>query len=282
MSWLILGCGYVGQRLARALVSDGYPVRACARDLAPLSSLARLGVEIRPVDVTRPAELARAFDGLTAPNVVYSVPPPSLPAGEAVSRAAAAAERAGANRFVYLGSTGVYGDCAPDALVDEDTPLAVADAQALPRIADERALFAVAGLDAIVLRLAAIYGPGRGLRERLRAGTLTLVDGGAGVFSRVHVDDIVGIIRLTVARAPTPSLFCVADDRPSTQREYVEHLCAELGLPLPPSAPPDPSKPRHAVRGRRVSNQRVKQLGYVFRYPTFVDGERAIAAELAV
>jgi tryptophan 2,3-dioxygenase/nucleoside-diphosphate-sugar epimerase len=281
MSWAILGCGYVGTRLARTLLSRGDAVRALARDQARLAPLAALGAEVRAVDAARDDSFERALDGLEAPVVVYSIPPPStMPPGEAVRRAAAAARAARARRFVYLGSTGVYGATAPDLVVDEATPLALDDADAAPRLADERALAAFAELDTVVLRLAAIYGPGRGLRERLQRGDLRLVDGGAGVFSRIHVEDIVGIVLAAVERAPARAVYCVADDEPSTQRAYVEWLCARLGRPLPPSAAPDPSKPRHAQRGRRVANSRLRrELGYSLVHPTFRHGELAIERE---
>jgi nucleoside-diphosphate-sugar epimerase len=271
VTWLILGCGYLGAHLTRALLRDGETVRVCARDPARLAPLAPLGAEVCALDLSGPGGLEQAFAGLDAPVVVHSVPP----AGDLVERAVAAARSASARRFVYLSSTGVYGDTPPGVLVDEATPTA-ADAESAPRLADEAAV-AASGLDTVILRLAAIYGPGRGLRARLRRGDYLLTDGGAGTFSRIHVDDLVAIVRAAVARAPSRALYCVADDRPSTQREYVEWLCAHLGLPLPSSAPPDPSKPRHASRGRRVANAKLKrELGYELLRPTFVEGERAI------
>src|SRR5262249_47478953 len=104
MSWLVLGCGYVGAHLTRALRADGESVRVCARDAARLAPLAALGAEVRALDLEAPGALDAAFAGLTAPVVVYSVPP----AGDLIARAAAAARAAGARRFVYLGSTGIY------------------------------------------------------------------------------------------------------------------------------------------------------------------------------
>ena len=107
------------------------------------------------------------------------------------------------------------------------------------RIADESAveIARLAGLSTVVLRLAAIYGPGRGVRERLKAGSYKLIDEGVHFFSRVHVDDMVGIVRASAERAPAGAVYCVADDRPTTQREYSDWLTARLGTPPLPSVP---------------------------------------------
>jgi hypothetical protein len=139
----------------------------------------------------------------------------------------------------------------------------------------------LAGLSTVVLRLAAIYGPGRGVRERLKAGTYKLIDDGAHYFSRVHVDDIVGILRAAAERAPGGSLYCVSDDRPTTQREYADWLVARLGVAAPPSVPSlAPGAPRRGIRNRKVDNARLKrELDYRFRYPSYVEGEAAIEAE---
>jgi hypothetical protein len=135
----------------------------------------------------------------------------------------------------------------------------------------------------VVLRLSAIYGPGRGVRERLKAGNYKLIDDGSHFFSRVHVDDIVGIIRAAAERAPAGAVYCVSDDRPTTQREYSDWLVARLGVAAPPSVPSLASgAPRRAVRNRKVANGRLKrELGYLFRHPSYVEGEQAIEAEAA-
>ena len=283
--WAILGCGYVGTRLARELAAEGgHRVRVCARNAARLEPLRALGVEIFAMDAAKSRAFGPALYGLSSPIVVYSIPPlPNLPPGEPLRRAAEAAANAGASRFIYLSSTAVYGETPDGETVDEETPVALSDAEAMTRIAEESAvdLARLAGLSTIVLRLSAIYGPGRGVRERLKAGNYKLIDDGAHFFSRVHVDDIVGIIRAAAERAPAGAVYCVSDDRPTTQREYSDWLVARLGVAPPPSVPSLASgAPRRAVRNRKVCNARLKrELDYRFRHPSYVEGEQAIEAE---
>ncbi len=284
--WVIFGCGFVGRRLARRLLADGKSVRAFARHTEKLAPLAELGARVHAFDAVKQRVFGPAVYGARSPVVVYSIPPlGNMPSGEAVRRAADAALSVGATRFIYLSSTAVYGPTPEGEVVDEDSQLALSDGEAMIRIADESAVESArhSGLSTVVLRMAAIYGPGRGVRERLKAGTYKLVDEGGHMFSRVHVDDVVGVILAAAERAPTPAaVYCVSDDRPSTQKEYADWLVSRLGVPSPPTvASLAPGQPRRPVRNRAVSNARLKrELDYVLRYPTYVEGEAAIEAEL--
>jgi nucleoside-diphosphate-sugar epimerase/uncharacterized cupin superfamily protein len=282
--WVILGCGYVGTRLARALLADGHRVRACSRHVDRLAPLAEAGAWTHAIDANKLRTFVPVLFGAASPIVVYSIPPvPNMPAGEPVRRAAEAAAGVGAQRFIYLGSTAIYGPTPDGEIVDEDTSVALSDTEAAPRVSDESAVETgrLTGLSTVILRLAAIYGPGRGVRERLKAGNYRLIDDGQHFFSRVHVDDVVGIIRAASDRAPTGAVYCVADDRPTTQREYADWLVARLGCAPPPSLPSlEPGRPRRAVRNRRISNARLKrELSYTFRYPTYLEGELAVEAD---
>lgn len=284
---VILGCGYVGSRLARTLLAEGHPVRVCARHLDRLAPLATLGAELYAIDATKPKQFGPALHGTTSATVVYSIPPPpSMPGGEAVRRATQAALNTGARNFIYLGSTGLYGS-QPDAdWVDENTAVASSDPAMAPRLQDEGAVQAAssAGLHTVILRLAAIYGPRRGVRQRLASGQYQLIDEGRHYFSRIHVDDIVGVIRAAAERAPRGAIYLVADDHPCPQREYAEWLCRRLGLPLPPSVPAlAPGVARTMLRGRRVRNDKLKrELGLSLLYPSYAEGEVQIEEELGL
>lgn len=128
----------------------------------------------------------------------------------------------------------------------------------------------------VILRLAPVYGPGRGLRERLRAGKFKILDEGQHVTSRIHVDDLVTVIEAVEERAENKSIFLVADDEPTTQGDYAKWLCDRLSLPPPPSR----SVFGVGHRNRRIKNTKLKTtLGITLKYPTFRDGEAAIEAE---
>lgn len=278
---IILGCGYIGSRLARAALAQGRAVRVCARNASRLAPLAELGAEVVAFDATKHKAFGRAMAGTSGATVVWSLPLlTEIPAGGGVRGAATTAKDSGARAFIYLGSCGLYGKRADDdAVIDEDSPLAGDDLQMQPYRMDEMALQSMLGGDlrTVVLRVAPVYGVGRGVRARLRKGDYKLIDDGAHWTPRIHVDDLVQVIFAAETRGPAGETYLVCDDKPTRQREYAEWLCARLGVPVPESGP------TLTVRGRYLKNEKMKrELGIELKYPTFVEGEAQIEAEEAL
>lgn len=286
---VILGCGYVGARVARAARAEGRPVRVCARSTGRLAPLGALGAEVKYLDGGVPKGFTAALSGMAGGTVVYSIPPvTSLPPGQAMRAALQAAYGFGAGCFIYLSSAGLYGaQPDDDAWIDEDTPVAHDDPPMSNVKADEDTILESASrfetLRTVILRLAPIYGPGRGVRQRLRRKEYRLLDEGQHAISRIHVDDVVRVVAAAEQRAPTGACYLVADDEPTTQVAYASWLCERLGLPMPPSrAMFQPGAPRATHRNRRIRNARLKEaLALELRYPTFREGEAAIEAEEA-
>jgi nucleoside-diphosphate-sugar epimerase len=275
MTWVILGCGYTGERVARRLLSDGERVIATARrDDAARALAAKLpGLDARVADVFDEASLRAAIPG--AAVVVDSVPP-DLERGPHGAHVARALASAGGGRVVYLSSTGVYpkGD---GAVVDEDTPTAPEGPRGLARIVEEDVYFGAPGIEAVSLRIAAIYGPGRGVQERLRAGAYRVPGDGQNFVSRVHVDDLAQIIVAAGRVMPLPRrVYTVADDEPARAREHADGVAAILGLPPPASVPMSELSALAAELGganRRVSNRRLKsELNVTLAFPGWRQG----------
>lgn len=282
---IILGCGYIGSRLARAALAQGRQVRVCARSTGRLAPLAELGAEIKYLDVAMPKQVPPALASMPGATVVYSIPPiQSLPPREAMRRALQAASGAGASCFILFSSSGLYGDQPDDeAWIDDDTETALDD-QAMMGVQTDEDAIAQSSFDrlrTVILRLAPVYGPGRGVRARLRSGQYRLLDGGVHAISRIHVDDVARVVFGAEEHAAAGSRYLVADDEPTTQLAYATWLCERLGLPLPPSrATFEPGKQRVPHRNRRVKNARMKaDLHVELQYPTFREGEAAIEAE---
>jgi len=284
---IVIGCGYVGSRVARAALAAGEHVRVCARSTGRLQPLGVAGAEVKYLDVAVPKQLPQTLASLPGATVIYSIPPTlPLPRGLALRNTLQAAYGANAAAFIYLSSSGLYG-AAPDddVWVDEATPI-VHDDEAMKNVLadeDEIARCTFSRMKLVTLRLAPVYGPGRGVRVRLAKGDYRLLDGGAHAISRIHVDDVARVVFAAAERAPDKSTYIVADDEPTTQRDYATWLCERMSLPLPPSrALYEPGAPHTAHRNRKLRNAKLKrELGLELQYPTFREGEAAIEAELA-
>jgi nucleoside-diphosphate-sugar epimerase len=294
-TWLIVGCGYTGTQLARTLVArpelagevtitrrDGEVARALGAALGVRGARAELAGPAQP-RVPRAEHTPRTPhtppDALHVPPgaiVVCLAPPGGDPAGEI--RALLGAARAAA-RIVYVSSTGVYGP-GHGAWVDETWPIAPITDSGRARAAAEAAL-AEATVPWVALRAAGIYGPGRGLVDRIRAGTYRVIGDGTSHVGRIHVADLVAAIIAAGTTALTGPVN-VADDDPAPIGEVADAVAARLGVPPPPRVPVAAVSSEVAgmlTADRRLANRRLRhELGVVLRYPSWRD---ALEAELA-
>jgi nucleoside-diphosphate-sugar epimerase len=280
-SWLLLGCGYTGAPLARALAASdaASSVTITRRDPEAARALAAsLAVPGRRCEIRGVAADLADLSGLAiAPGtiVVCLAPPGDDPAAEIAGLVAAARHAA---RIVYVSSTGVYGP-GRGAWVDESWPLEPITASGHARVAAEAAL-ARAAVPWIALRAVGIYGPGRGLVERIRAGIYRVIGDGTSHVCRIHVDDLVAAIIAAGTRAVTGAVN-IADDDPAPIGAGAVEAAAMLGMPPPPrvAASTVPSEVSGMLTAdRRIANRRMTdELGVVLRYPSWRDG---LAAEL--
>lgn len=248
-----------------------------------LAPLAELGAETKYIDVGQPKQLPVVLAGLHGATVVYSIPPAGqMSPGAAVRVSLQAAYGAGAGCFIYLSSSGLYGSAPDDETwIDEQTPIAHDDPPMKNIETDEEVVSAEERMRTVILRLAPVYGGGKGVRERMKQGKYRILDEGQHATSRIHIDDVCRIVFACEDRAPARSKFLVADDEPTTQLIYATWLADRMGVPLPPMRSQfEPGKARVAHRNRKIRNTHLKTtLGLELQYPSFREGEAAIEAE---
>jgi len=257
---LILGCGYTGHRVAKRFLTMGARVTATTRHP---QRLAGLGAEIistgdLPKHV-RPGML-----------VLHSIPPDG-PAGLLDPL------RHTARRLVYLSSTAVYGAAA---IVNESTPVDDDTERARARLEAERAI-AEGPWSALILRPAAIYGPGRGVQESIQRGEHSLSD---RFVSRIHVDDLAAQLRprqyihplqqnhnVEAALLSTVSgAYPVADEEPCTSRDLAEFCARLLNIPVTGTGYERADRMPRFANNRRVDGSAIRRaLGIALTYPSF-------------
>lgn len=307
---LIVGCGDVGLRSARALGARAVAVVAPgASDSAPAASQGARGrvrlfaltstparrAELRQAGITPlagnlddPASLRR-LAGL-ATRVLHLAPPPGTGLADPRSLALvrALARRTPPRALVYGSTSGVYGDCA-GAWVDEVRAVNPGTPRARRRVAAEDLLRhwgRAFGVPVGVLRIPGIYAPDREggtPRERLLRGTPVLRREDDVHTNHIHADDLARACVRALWRAPVQRVFNCCDDTELTMGDYFE-LAADLyGLPRPERVSREQARERLSPmtlsfmgESRRLSNLRMKrELGLKLRYPQVEQGLRA-------
>lgn len=276
MRFLILGCGYTASRAAAKLIGQGHAVAATTRHPTRLEHLAKAGITIHPWDAGQHDALGRLREIVEPGDRVLHSVPSILTSGSASDPTPLIVEALGGlpARVVYLSTTGVYG---PLPEVDENSaPRPVTERQRLRRAAE---LAVLSGpWQPLVLRPAAIYGPGRGVHRRIAEGSFQLLEGGENFISRIHVDDLAEIAFRGMLSDLTGA-FPVADDKPCRSREICEYCAELLGLPVPqPARPGELSETRRS--DRRVDGRAIRRLlGVELRYPSYRSGVPAAIQE---
>ena len=280
MRVLIVGCGYVGQALGAALAEQGHMVWGVRR-AGSFDELTALHIQPVVADVTEPARL-KALP-MPVDWVVYCVS--SAGGGpEDYRRTYLEGSRNIVNwlsaiapaKVAYTSSTSVYGQ-SDGGWVDETsvTEPAVATARIL---LETEQLWRRSG--AVILRVAGIYGPGRGYwLKQFLAGEARLEGTGERYLNMVHRDDVAGGIVAALEGGQPSEVYNIVDSEPVTQIELFAWLAKHLKHPLPAGGPADLSTKR-GVTNKQVSNQRLRtELGYSLKYPTFREGYASIIGD---
>ncbi len=281
---LIVGCGDVGQRVAR-LVAGRWRVLALVRDPAQRPALRALGV--RPVlgDLDLPATLGRLAD--LADAVLHLAPPPATGATDqrTANLLQALARGSRVRRIVYGSTSGVYGDCA-GARFDETRAVRPATDRARRRVDAERRLRwhgRAFGVTVTLLRIPGIYAsdrPGGHPRERLARGTPVLCAADDVYTNHIHADDLARACVAALHRGLPLRAVHASDDTELKMGDYFD-LAADLcGLPRPERVARADAAARLSPMGlsfmsesRRLVNDRLKrELRLRLRYPRVDEG----------
>ena len=285
MRVLIVGCGYVGIALGAELVRQGHAVFGLRRTVKIDDDLVAVGIRPLVGNVTQPSDLA----GLPGPfdwvvNLVSSTKGGVNEYREAylkgnenlINWLSSTPPR----KFVYTSSTSVYGQ-TDSALVKESSPIEPVSETSKVLVETEQALLEAARtrqFPGVVLRVAGIYGPGRGhLFQQYLKNEARIAGKGDRLVNMIHLDDLVGIIITTLKNGRCGEVYNAVDDEPVAQIHFFRWLSETLGKWMPPFATEQENANRkRGLTNKKVSNRKIKmELGYQFKYPTFRQGYTA-------
>lgn len=279
MRVLIVGCGYVGKALGKELIHQGHEVVGLTRTPDSHAELTEIGIVPLITDITRQTNLAKlpsAYDWVV--NCVSSSRGDSDYRSiyfEGTRNLIQWLSPTPPKKFVYTSSTSVYAQI-DGSLVTELSPTEPITETARILLETEKFLSqsAARGFPAVILRVVGIYGPGRGywLNQFLN-GEATIEGKGDRFLNMVHRDDVVGAIIAALKKGSPGEIYNVADDEPARQIDLFRWLSKQLSKELPPSVEREQRVERkRGWTNKKISNAKLKSLGYEFKYPTFRQG----------
>ncbi len=272
---LIAGCGYVGSATADLFHACGWEVEGWTRSAESAAQLGTKPWRVRAVDIAARNAVEAAPGEFDA--VIHCA---STKGGGADSYRRVYLEGAKnllemlrPARFLFTSSTSVYAQ-SDGQWVDETSPAdPLHETGRILRAAEEF----VRQNRGTIARLAGIYGPGRSaLLRKFLAGEARLENGGGRYQNQAHRDDIAAALVLLATLPDDIGIVNVTDDEPLTQRECYAWLAAKLERPLPREAA-HPASRKRGSSNKRVSNQKLRKLGWHAEFPNFRLGlERSV------
>jgi len=284
---LIVGCGYLGQRVARLWNETGNRVYAITRSKAKVDQLLEKSISPIVVDWYQSdgwPELPD-FDRLLI-SVSHS-PIPNVSHDETHVRGLnhlftrSAFDRC---KIAYLSTTGVYAPCDDGRWIDENSPVLPNRPGAIAAYAAERWIGKHIPSDRYsILRAAGIYGPGRVPRlDKLQANEPLEADP-ESYLNLIHVDDLARIAVAVMEHPSAVGVFNVSDGHPVLRRDYYQFIANSIDSPLPQFSSPNANElasktdsTGNRARGegsKRIANHRIIQaIGYRFQIADYIAG----------
>ena len=281
MRILIVGCGYIGQAAADLFYAGGWAVEGWTHSGESAAKLCGKPYRVYAVDIAERAQVSACSKSFDA--VVHCA---STAGGDAnnyrqtyLNGACNLLDRFVESKMVFTSSTSVYAQ-RDGSWVTEDSETEPVRETSRVLLQTEDLVLAHGG---IVARVAGIYGPRRSaLLSRFLAGAASIDPENDRFVNQVHRDDIAAAFFLLLNRPSLASeIYNVVDDQPVLQSECYRWLAKKLNRPISAIAQSASTRKR-GDSNKRVSNRKLRRLGWSPRYPAFYEAmERSILPSFA-
>lgn len=275
MRVMIFGAGYSGQAIGAEFLSAGASVAGTTRTEDKASQLRQSAIRPFVFDGAVISDALRTELQETT-HLVQSIAPGS--GGDPVLMLAQDGLRQLMPKLewcAYLSTVGVYGDHG-GAWVNEETVCKPVSARSRERVAAEDGWMSAAKRDALplaILRLSGIYGPGRNGFLNLAEGNARRLVKPGQVFNRIRVEDIGRATRFLADRM-AEGIFNVTDHEPAPPQDVVTEAARLMEIEPPAeqtfeTAELSPMARSFYGENKRVSNEKIRNLGFSFLYPDY-------------
>jgi nucleoside-diphosphate-sugar epimerase len=282
--------GYIGGSVAHKLVNIGYRVRGLVRNKDNADLLSKLGIEPVMGDLNDTYLLTR--EATLADGVINAASADHLESVQALIKGLAGSSKP----LIHTSGSSIVGDdvrgsLRTESIFDEYTPLVVQKLKQPRRNIDLMVLGSAANdVRSMVICPSLIYGVGRGLNPKsiqipflaenaLQQGVVQIVGAGQNVWSNIHIDDVVDLYVLSLAKAPAGALY-FAENGEASFEQIGNALAKRLGLSLVESLNPEMAAQLWGVprayysfgSNSRVRSVRARQeLGWMPQHSSVID-----------
>lgn len=285
MRRLIVGCGYLGKRVAARWLAAGDCVSALTRSTENATRFSTSGMVPYVGDVLVPESLSQLPE---VDTVLWAVGWDRSSGKSQQDVYVTGLENtlrhlAGrGSQLIYISSTSVYGQSAGE-WVDEHSACRPTQPNGEVCLAGEQLVYNFRNEQqtrATVLRLSGIYGPGRLLSRiaSLQSGE-PLAGNPEAWLNLIHVDDAAEAVLCCAAAADPHPLYLVSDDEPLSRRTYYSALATLVGAPPPrfeeSASPSGRRSGGESLTGlnKRCRNTLAKRaLAWQLQFPTYRQG----------
>jgi nucleoside-diphosphate-sugar epimerase len=268
---LIAGCGYLGRAIADLLKVDRWAIEAWTMSPDSARELCIAGFSADNVDIS-----SRKHVGARKSHFDVVIHSASTRGGDAdayrsvyLDGARDLLETFPDAQFIFVSSTSVYAQ-SDGVWVTEESPTE-------PRHETGKILRESENLvgtnTGIVVRLAGLYGPGRSaLLRKFLAGEATIDPSNDRFVNQIHRDDAAAAILFLIQQAKSNAgIYNVVDNEPVLLSQCYRWLAGALNQRIPPVAK-STSPRKRGDSSKRVSNEKLRSLGWTPKYPSFADG----------
>ncbi len=276
----ILGCGYIGKKVAMMLKSQQPGLKCYVNTEASLKACEERQLSVEQIDFDQSVSHFITAEQFTGSNCIYLVPPP--PAGKVDLRMEnfiQQLELAGAvpGKIVLISTTGVYGDCGGD-WIDENRPVKPQADRAHRRLSAEVQLQDYCNknhLSLIIFRVPGIYAADKLPLKRITSGEPIVKAEDSGYTNRIHAYDLAAFCVEALTRDVESGVYNCCDGEPSTMNDYFMKVAEAKGFEKPAEISLQeaqqqlsPGMLSYLAESKRISNKKLLdnfQTGFRYR-----------------
>jgi mutator protein MutT len=268
---LVAGCGFVGLPLARQMHAAGWNVVGCTHSGDSARALAGEAFPVVACDIAEASEVEAVLGPWYGLDTVVHCASSGRGGEDAYRKVYLRGVQTlggvlGARHVIFTSSTSVYAQTGGEWVDEHSGAEPDRETGRILRQTEEWVL----GHGGAAARLAGIYGPGRSvLLRKFFSGEARIEGDGSRWINQIHRDDAAAALSVLADRRAW-GIFNVGDDEPLNQRSLYTRLAERFQRPLPPEGEPDLNRKRGWTH-KRVSNSRLRALGWKPRYASFFD-----------